>query len=197
MAKGFVTFPNGDPRAYFGRYRKALYRGALNGVEAAGAYCAAQARQNLDDGGKTDRGFLKGSIEHRTIGLADTVIARVVVGAAHGEWVEYGRLGKETSPKGTDPNRSAKAAWPPVDAIRDWVRRHVKTLAIAGRTRSGRARRASDTQVNSVAFLIGRAIYRRGIYPFPFLKPAVQATGFVFRRVVTRAIRDELKRAGL
>jgi hypothetical protein len=51
---------------------------------------------------------------------------------------------------------------PPVDAILPWVRRHIQ---LDGQTRS---RRGSDPY-RAVAFLIARAIGRRGIAPRPVL----------------------------
>lgn len=195
----FVSFPSGkSPHQHFEAYKRAVYFGMLQGMQSLSMYCAAQAKKNLTDGGKIDRGLLRKSIEPKvTVRDSGTVVASVEVGASHGRWVEYGRMGSVKQPKGINPQMAAKAAWPPVSAIRDWVRRHVLALAPAGRTRSGRAKRPTDAQINSLAYLIGRAIYRRGIAPFPFLRPAFEATQMVAARVIQRSVNQSLRKHGL
>lgn len=183
-----VTFPNGDPRDKLNQLQKAVYSACVAAVSETVGVVERDAKRNLTNAGRVDRGILRGSIRSQTIGKATTVEGVVYVGAEHGPWVEYGRKGLKSSPPGTT-NKSGKAAWPPIDVIRGWVARHAKILAPSGRTRSGRARPAKISDVESLAFLIARKIAMRGIKPTPFIGPAVDAARPRFNRRVRELTR--------
>lgn len=191
-----VSFPGGDPRLKLAKVQRAVYQGCIEAAEDAGNFCAARARRNLQDAGRVDNGELLGSIESSVVGHSDRVTATVVVGKSYGRWVEFGRLGKIDSPPGTDPAKSARAAWPPVSVIKDWVHRHFKQFAPLGRTKSGRARRGNparlDAAEDSLAYLVGRKIALHGIKPTPFLLPAYEAVRKLFPRLLARAVQRNL-----
>lgn len=129
------------------------------------------AKQNLTDLKKVDRGFLRNSIDHEVQTGRGIVEGVTFAGAIHSPWVEFGRHGFRQSPIGTGPN-SGKAAWPPVDVIREWIKRNNKSFAVSGRTKSGRARKAKDKDLDAFAFVIARKIANKGIEPTPYLVPA-------------------------
>lgn len=189
-----VTFPGGDPRLKLAKVQRAVYQGCLEATENAGNFCAAKARRNLQDAGRIDNGDLLASIESNVVGHPDRIVSTVVVGKSYGKWVEFGRLGKIDSPVGTDPQKSARAAWPPVSVIKDWVHRHVKQLAPLGRTKSGRARRGKglDAAENSLTYLIGRKIALHGIKPTPFLLPAYEQVRKLFPKLLARSVQQHL-----
>lgn len=129
------------------------------------------AKQNLTDLGSVDRGLLRNSLDHEVDRGKGIVEGITFAGAQHGPWVEFGRHGFKQSPIGTGPE-SAKAAFPPVDVIRDWLKRNNKKLAVSGRTKSGRARKARDRDLDQAAYNIARKIADKGIEPNPYLVPA-------------------------
>lgn len=173
-----ISFPSGDPRPRLAKLQAAVYDGLVDGLSEVGDLILTKAARNLTDAGRVDQGILRGSLQRRTIGYPTSVEARVEATAAHAIWVERGRHGSKSDPSGLGkfPEGSkyaAKAAWPPVDAIRAWVSRHARILAPSGRTKSGRARKAAKQDIDALAFLIGRKIAERGIAPSPFLVPAL------------------------
>lgn len=189
-----ISFPKGDPRLKLAKVQRAVYQGALEATEDAGNFCAARARRNLQDAGRTDTGELIGSIEQHTVGHQDRVTSTVVVGKSYGRWVEFGRMGKIDSPPGIDSSKAAKAAWPPVSVIKDWVHRHFKQFAPLGRTKSGRARKGAglDAAEDSLAFLVGRKIAQHGIKPTPFLLPAYEQVRKLYPKLLARAVARNL-----
>lgn len=176
------------------RVEQAMADGARQGLLTTLLLIERQAKTNLADLEAVDRGIARNSIDHQIIRRGKLKWQGVVfVGAEHGQWIEFGRKGAITSPLGTD-SKSAKAAWPPVSVLSDWVRRHAKQLAPRGRTKSGRARRSRDEDIRSLTFLIGRAIYQFGIAPRPFLGPAFALHSKALPRVVQQEITVRLRR---
>lgn len=68
---------------------------------------------------------------------------------------------------------SKKHWFPPVPDLRAWVHKKLRIDA---------------EHVNSVAFLVGRAIKRRGLPPHPFFTPAVKACQKDVKNAITEAI---------
>lgn len=95
-------------------------------------------------GAPQDTRRLSGSITSTIVGTFPTLEGRVGPSVRYGAPVEFGRR--------------AGAKMPPVDALLGWVRRH------GGGT---------PRQVRSRAFLLARAIGRRGIRPQPYMGPAL------------------------
>lgn len=117
-----------------------------------------QARQNA----AFDTGRLAGSITHRITGTGLNLEGRVGPSARYGVVVEFGRR--------------AGARMPPVDALIPWVRRHMGT----GIPRRGARRQQA---LRARAFLVARAIGRRGIRARPFLRPAYQSNRAQIRQI--------------
>lgn len=193
MAGPFVTFPNGDPRPKLLKMQRAVFDAALDTVHLTVQFAAARAKQNLTDAGRVDRGSLRASIDSRVTADSFYVTGAVFAGAAWAPWVEFGRLGAVSSPAGIDRRKAARAAWPPVGVILDWVRRHAKLLAPSGRTASGRARKADPQDLRTAAFLVGRKIYRHGVRPTPFMLPAYLQGKRYMAGVFDRLLRKALK----
>ncbi len=131
----------------------------------------------MTDLGKVDQGILRASIDYRVEEKNGKVIGTVFSSAPYAQWVEFGRRGTRKDLTGGNPN-VATAAWPPVAVIRAWVARHYRDFAPLGRTKAGRVRARTktnsasfDKKIASLAFLVGRKIYRDGIKPSPFMIP--------------------------
>lgn len=201
MTSKYVKFKKGkDPLKLLDARGNAIYRGVWEAVEEATTAVEAQAKANVTGLGKVDRGILRASIESRVeADQRGNIRGIVVAGAAHARWVEFGRRGIKSDPTGGNP-LAAKAAWPPVKVIRDWVARKYREFAPAGRTASGRARKKTKKNarlynkgLNSLAFLIGRKIYEHGIAPAPFLGPAFRQHRRTFKRRVELWVSARLK----
>lgn len=192
MLRAKIQYPLGDPNVKLAAFQRAVRLAFQETVEEACISCTALAKQNCTSLKIIDQGLLRSSIDYRTRVANGLAEGTVFVGVSYGQWVEFGRAGILKDPTRGDP-RAAKAAWPPVDVIRAWVKRHTKQLAPSGRTKSGRARRPTAQALDSLTFLIGRAIYRNGIKPRPFLIPAFQR---VVRTFNTRAVFHLQQRMG-
>lgn len=189
-----VSFPKGDPRILMTKVKSAMYTGLLRGVTIISDAMVKSAKQNLTDSGKVDRGEARASIDRQVTGYPSYVEGITFCAAEHGRWIEFGRKGLKSNPAGTS-SASANAAWPPVDKIREWVRRHNKLFAVSGRTKSGRVRKARAADVNRVAYLIGRKIAERGIDPSPFMEPALAKHQGSVNRVLGEQVAAAIKRA--
>lgn len=106
---------------------------------------------------KQDTRLLMGSITHKISGSGASLRGEVGPSKNYGYNVEFGRK------PGSKP--------PPIDAIMPWVKRHTGVFSIKTRSRS--RSKANTKNDRSVAFLIARAIGRRGIPPAPFMRPAL------------------------
>lgn len=192
---GFIQFPQGDPRAKLAQVRRAVYEGCLDAAQDAGRLCAAKTRRNLQDAGRIDTGDLAGSIEYAVKAYPDRIEVAIGFGKPYGRWVEFGRAGSIDSPKGIDLRRAAKAAWPPVQVIKDWVHRHFKSFAPLGRTKSGRARTGVglDAAEDALTYLIGRKIAKHGIPPTPVLGPAYESVRKLFPAMLRKAVDARVK----
>lgn len=113
---------------------------------------------------------LAGSITHAIQGQGTTIVGRVGPSVQYGRFVEFGRR----------PGRM-----PPPAALVGWVRRHSE-LRQARRTPN------REAELMRRAWLLARAIGRRGIRPRPFLRPAYQrnriAVEAMFARMGIRVV---------
>jgi len=186
-----VQFPHGDPRKNLAVLESLLRDAAYEACQQAGMATAALAKKTLTDFDAVDRGILRASINsvaERTPAGAQGV---TYAGALHAPFVEFGRAGVLRDPR-SNKKLGGTAAWPPVLAIRDWVRRQWKKLAPSGRTKSGKARAPKEADVRSVAYLVGRKIYRFGIDPRPYLVPSFNQISPMFRRMVIDGLNKRL-----
>lgn len=94
---------------------------------------------------------LSGSINNRITGTFPSLVGEVGPSARYGMFVEFGRR--------------AGARMPPVDALIGWVRRHWHPI-------EQRRRGVSRNTLRAEAFVLARAIQRRGIPARPFMEPA-------------------------
>lgn len=188
----------GNPSAQVQRIMDAMMDGIRIEITRTVLIVERKAKQNLTDLSKVDRGFLRNSIDHEVAVSPDAVEGVVFVGAIHGPWVEFGRHGTKSSPKGTS-NKSAAAAWPPIQEIREWVKRKRRELNIgqsSGRNRRSQFTKASEREINTVAFLIARKIAQHGIEPTPYLVPAFLESLPDFRVRLARTMQQYGQRAG-
>jgi hypothetical protein len=104
---------------------------------------------------------LHSSINHQITGSFPRLLGEVGPSVRYGMAVEFGR---------------APGRMPPVNALIGWVRRHWSPdrsrPVAAGRRRYGAWQRAGESALRSQAFLLARAIARRGVQAQPFMGPA-------------------------
>lgn len=114
-------------------------------------------------------------VESVTMAKYKSLNASVRAQARYGTFVEFG-----TGPLGASTNSSDRPGWhhykpqasfPNVAKIATWVSQHM--IATAGQTREYGGRKRMKKWAMGTAFLIARAIFRRGGLPArPFLYPA-------------------------
>lgn len=186
-----VSFPNGDPRTQLALMERALREGAHDACRQASIATSALAKKTLTDLEAVDLGLLRASVSHEVTQTPAGAQGVVYTGALHGPWVEFGRAGVEKDPR-SDKVLGGRAGWPPFIAILEWVKRHFKSLAPSGRTKSGRARKPKQDDLNRVTFLIRRKIYRFGIKPRPWLVPSFSKVATLFQGMVYDAAAKRL-----
>ena len=122
--------------------------------------------QSLKSRAPTDRKRYQKSIRHRVTGSGLKTRMRVFAGADHAEYIEKGR------PKGSFPNAGAILGWVRRRGLgASQVSQKTRRAIAAGTRRSfnrttGKLRTRAQSLLaiqKSIAFLIGRAIKRRGI----------------------------------
>jgi hypothetical protein len=104
-------------------------------------------------GAPQDTRRLSGSINNRITGAYPSLVGEVGPSVRYGRFVEFGRR--------------AGARMPPVDALIGWVARHWHPI-------QERRRGVSRNVLRAEAFVLARAIQRRGIPARPFMAPAYE-----------------------
>jgi hypothetical protein len=198
MARSPVELEMDDPVKRAQQIEQLWKQGVYDGVKEATFRTERRAKQNTTDLSIVDRGQLRSSInsEVRVTGRGGSIIeGKVFPTAIYGIWVEFGRRGKRrTDPSVTHPD-AAKAAFPPLKVIQEWVRRKNPDLQVSGTTASGRTRRPRQEDIEARAYLVGRAIEQFGIKARPYLVPAWQLVNQDFRKILIRRTNEQLRRA--
>lgn len=171
-----VSTPGGDPFKKLARFEIAVYEGAADAVTEACLLTKSLAQTTLRDLGRIDRGTLRNTINVTVTKTPGIIRGVVSADAFYAIWVEFGRLGRLSSPAGTT-KESATAAWPSVAAISAWVSRNLARL-----------RADKKTSTESLVFLIGRKIAERGIAPTPFMRPAEARVRPRFQSMLVRHV---------
>ena len=125
--------------------------------------------------------------------LMDTIKSNVVVGENayevtltlqhYWKYIEGGRKGTESSP----PGAKYKAAFPPVDAILDWIL--VKPIL----PRPSADGKMEKLRPKSLAYLIGRKIEEEGIEPHPALKTTQEELMKMYRERLSAALGHDVE----
>ena len=110
-------------------------------VQKATLNTAADAQQNVKDNGSISTSLLINSISSKFDKIRN--IGEVIVNAAYGGYVEFGRKA---------------GGFPPLAPLETWVKK--------------KGIETDPKKIKSVAFLIGRSIAKNGTKPKPFLIPA-------------------------
>lgn len=110
-------------------------------VRKATLNTAADAQQNVKDNGSISTSLLINSISSKFDKLRN--IGEVIVGAAYGGYVEFGRKA---------------GGFPPLAPLETWIKK--------------KGIETDPKKIKSVAFLIGRSIAKNGTKPKPYLIPA-------------------------
>lgn len=123
-------------------------------IQTAAMEFEGLAKRSASDFG--DRGTLRQSIGHRQI---DAFNYEVFVGTFYAPFIEFGTKSKARVPAGLEDvaaqfrGQKGSGALSLIEAIKGWVKR--KGIA-------------SGKELDRVAFVIARSIYRNGISPRPF-----------------------------
>ena len=120
--------------------------------------------------------------------LVNTIKSNVVVGEnayevtltlqEYWKYIEGGRKGKTSSP----PGAKYKAAFPPVDAILNWIL--VKPVL----PRPSADGKMEKLRPKSLAYLIGRKIEQEGIEPHPALKTTKEELDKIYHERLSAAL---------
>lgn len=174
--KVVFSTPGGDPLKKLQRFEAAVRLGAVDAVTEACLLTKSLAATTLRDLGRIDRGTLRNTITVKVTPSDNFVEGVVSADAFYSIWVEFGRLGRLSSPPGMT-KESARPAWPNVAAITAWVARN-----------TGKLRANGSVSVASLAFLVGRKIAERGIAPTPFMRPAEAFVRPRFAAILVRTV---------
>ena len=125
--------------------------------------------------------------------LVNTIKSNVVVGEnayevtltlqEYWKYIEGGRKGKTSSP----PGAKYKAAFPPVDAILNWIL--VKPVL----PRPSADGKMEKLRPKSLAYLIGRKIKEEGIEPHPALKTTQEELMKMYRERLSAALGHDVE----
>ena len=125
--------------------------------------------------------------------LVNTIKSNVVVGEnayevtltlqEYWKYIEGGRKGKTSSP----PGAKYKAAFPPVDAILNWIL--VKPVL----PRPSADGKMEKLRPKSLAYLIGRKIEQEGIEPHPALKTTQEELMKMYRERLSAALGHDVE----
>jgi hypothetical protein len=110
-------------------------------VNKATLNTAADAKQNVKDNGSISTSLLINSIENRFNKL--TNVGTVIVGAAYGGYLEFGRKA---------------GGFPPIKPLETWIKK--------------KGIETDPKKIKTAAFLIGRSIAKNGTKPRPYLIPS-------------------------
>ena len=156
------------------RYGGSVKEQAMKAVSLAAINIETNAKLNITANGSVDTGQLRARVA-KIINARD-LNAKVVSLQTYSSVIEYGR---------------SAGKYPPLAPIQDWVRR--KQLAgnysVSTRRRTGNAQ-SREKQDKAVAFLIARAIFRKGTKAKPFLGPAYNSELPLFRQRIIDSIKQ-------
>jgi len=187
MASNVTGNPGKNLPIILAKYQKAIQRE----MRAICLETERTAKQNLTDLGKVDRGFTRSSVDSEVETIAGQVEGVVFAGTLWAPWIEFGRHGTKSSPVGTGSN-SADPAFPPIEPIRDWVRRNRRKLGIKSSNKRDSAGKflagTNSTEIEGAAFAIARKIQEKGIAPTPFLIPAFLSVSPFYKARIVQAV---------
>lgn len=139
------------------RYTEEVLQTASVGLQEVGMKIIADAKDNLRRNGSVATARLIGTGKVQKLRDWSVDAGFMSGGENYAGAVEYGR-------------RAGKM--PPVQFIRAWLKKKHSKGIEASAVFAGRA--AAERELNSLAFLIARAIGRHGSKPHPFFAPAVK-----------------------
>lgn len=143
-------------------YQNKLFDNIFSATAFSMAKIEASAKKYIIAKDIVSEGDLLKSITHEVQRLTDKLLGSVGSNVPHARFVH----------EGTRPH------WPPVRAIEDWVR-----------TQQGRGK-IGPGDVRSIAFLVSRAISRRGTKGRPFLAVALRLNRDAMVNRIASAIRQ-------
>lgn len=169
MASSSEIWVEGEGRLFANMDRRfdEIQLAAKKGIEVAGMKIIASAKRNMRTAG------YKGGTLNNSRKLSASGRVQEVPGDAGA--VDIGFFSEEAQ-RGyaAAVEYGSRAHFPPTQEIREWVR---KKLRIA------------DQRVNSVTFLVKRAMSHHGTKPHPFFAPAVEKNKSAASRAIGDAIR--------
>lgn len=162
-------------------------------LKEVGAEIGFGAKAVESEAGKrapANEGLLRSSIKAESIeSTKNKIVWQVGVFAPYAGYVEFGTGAKVDIPTGWEEEANQaknmpKGTWKDfIDNLTEWVKKKglVGTYSVksgqAGqqrRTDRGKVRASQDDYARQIAFLIARRIYKEGLAPRPFLRPAFE-----------------------
>jgi len=146
---------------------KSIQRQVDGELKAAAMEYEALAKKSASEFG--DRGTLRQSISYRK---KNKLEYEVFVGTFYAPFIEFGTKSKARIPPGLEDVASqfkglkGTGGISLIEAIKAWVKR--KKIGATYKIATRRKVRQSQKEIDQIAFLIARSIYRNGISPQPF-----------------------------
>lgn len=181
MKRGEVIWLDGERDLFLNMQRniEGTTKASRLALEKAGLNIIADAKENLRENESIAKGLLRksGRIQ-RVEGDPDALDIGFTMPYAY--FVEYGR-------------RSGKM--PPLADIIGWLKKKTSTrkgIKNAFESAAAHEGMSADRYLRSLAYLIARAIGKKGTKPHPFFAPAIEKNKEKVNEAITMAIREEL-----
>lgn len=178
----------------------------LKEVSAEVGATAKEIENDAANRAPKDEGLLHTGIRTDQIESKKTaVVWQIGVFAPYAAYIEFGTGKKVDVPSGWEEQASKaknlpKGTWSEfIDNITDWVKRKglVGTYSVkAGqkgqqrRTDRGATKQSQDDYARQIAFLIARNIYKNGLTPRPFLRPAFEGKKDLLIQRIKNILKD-------
>jgi hypothetical protein len=182
MAKKEMIWLDGERELFLNMQRniEGTTKASRLALERAGLNIIADAKENLRENGSIAQGHLRASGRvQRVEGDPDALDVGFTEPYAY--FVEYGR-------------RSGRM--PPVADIIGWLKKKTSTrkgIKNAFESAAAHEGMSADRYLRSLAFLIARAIGKKGTRPHPFFAPAVEKNKKQVNEAIEMAIKQEIK----
>lgn len=145
------------------------FSSALNKIAAFGEKTAVETANKMKI---HSTGYLQNSIRQKRI---SKLAYAVVSGAPYSIWVELGRK---------------PGSWPPRAPIEEWVKRHHTRFS----SFKSKGSKGAQKDIRNAAFLIQRAIFRKGTKPRPYMQHTLEKMQARADRYLDQALANVIKK---
>jgi len=145
------------------------FSNALNRIATYGEKTAVKTANKMKI---HSTGYLQNSIRQKRI---SKLAYAVVSGAPYSIWVELGRK---------------PGSWPPRAPIEEWVKRHHTRFS----SFKSKGSKGAQKDIKNAAFLIQRAIFRRGVKPRPYMQHTLEKMQVQADKYLDQALANVIKK---